>query len=941
MESKIDYNNEQLIFINSPLENSKLIGIPGGGKTQSIIGKVIHHYNNKDINLNNNFLILTFSRKACNDFLEKALKENNSLFSKKNICTIHSISAKIVYEILEQTSNTQDTLILSSIDLLEKYSEKILQMDIFKDLKVIFIDEAQDISGIQYELILKISKITNCSIIMIGDPNQSIYQFQNGSDQHLLNHNGKTYYLIQNYRSTPHIVNLINHFRPWNTLTKKMISTKLDNNIYNKKPIIFTGNVEEIFDDIIKKILTSPFSKDKIAIIGPVKKSRVYKDIYTNIGLSLFSEILDKYSIKYIKHYENEINNDNIKTKKDCINLFTIHGSKGLEFDQVFLINFHTATFGVLPSEHKYREFKYLWYVGLSRAAYDLNIYIDKKKAHWNELKLCPKELYETTNFKPNIGRIIKFKEDVEQMNYTIDEILNTKKLMNDCDLYFLDKMFDYTIESEKIFDVEEKENLKNNIEVKSYQELYELFFKNIFDYSYSQKRNIIPDFLTKSKKIILNMIVIPKKFIYGYKTLKSRSPFIFKNIMRLSDFLLIKNYFKSVEEDLYSYLCDKLNNDYQKEFFIKLEDEIINYPLNKILDSINYLENISKNNNNNNNNNNNDNNIKLENIFVITLFQYHLSNDGNDLWNYNFKKNILELADYINKIIEYGEYGGISENIYIFNSHYKHEKLPIIGEINLLSSNKIIDIIFSDTLNIKNILKIIFNNNIIDLYLKKKYDLEIWNFYSGNKYTIKINKEKFNLFELLKTLSNQLNKKLENMIFFYDLKTTGSAYARNKIDILERYFEEYDNLIIPSEGLIKPDIVQFIPFDIVRMTGITKEELNEKGDTILKFKEDMETLFKLCEKPIFISHNGFNFDNKLLLEKKIVKQDSCKFLDSRNIIKLFLNDTISNKSLPDIYFHLFKKSISIRRAKDDVKMLIEIFQKLNITKEKIIYMDG
>ena len=61
---------------------------------------------------------------------------------------------------------------------------------------------------------------------MIGDPNQNIYQFQNGSDQYLINHPGKNFKLIKNYRSTPHIVNFINYFRPWDKLTNKMISTK-------------------------------------------------------------------------------------------------------------------------------------------------------------------------------------------------------------------------------------------------------------------------------------------------------------------------------------------------------------------------------------------------------------------------------------------------------------------------------------------------------------------------------------------------------------------------------------------------------------------------------------------------------------------------------------------------------------------------------------------
>ena len=35
-------NKEQLDFINKTTKNMKLIGIPGGGKTRTIIEKIIH-----------------------------------------------------------------------------------------------------------------------------------------------------------------------------------------------------------------------------------------------------------------------------------------------------------------------------------------------------------------------------------------------------------------------------------------------------------------------------------------------------------------------------------------------------------------------------------------------------------------------------------------------------------------------------------------------------------------------------------------------------------------------------------------------------------------------------------------------------------------------------------------------------------------------------------
>jgi len=212
--NKLEYNQEQLNFINSPLENSKLLGIPGGGKTASIIGKIIYHYNKREISANDQFLILTFSRRACNDFLTKGRKQNRLLFNTKNIKTLHSLAGKIIYKNLQKRSSSQDTIIICAIDLLNKDFENIKEMNEFKNIKVIFVDEAQDISFIQYQLILKISQITNSPLILIGDPNQNIYQFQNGSDQYLLNHSTKTYQLIRNYRSTPNIVHFINHFRP-------------------------------------------------------------------------------------------------------------------------------------------------------------------------------------------------------------------------------------------------------------------------------------------------------------------------------------------------------------------------------------------------------------------------------------------------------------------------------------------------------------------------------------------------------------------------------------------------------------------------------------------------------------------------------------------------------------------------------------------------------
>lgn len=917
IKNNINYNEEQLKFIKSPLENSKLLGIPGGGKTESIIGKVLYHYSNKDINQTNQFLILTFSKKACNDFIEKGKSQNRILFNNKNICTIHSIAGKIVYNVLEEKSSSQDTVIVSAINLIENYSELIFEMPELCNLKIIFVDEAQDISYIQYQFILKLSKLTKSSLILIGDPNQNIYQFQNGNDTYLLNHNGKDYKLIKNYRSTPNIVNFINNFRPWSSLTEKMISTKHDNDPFNKKPIIFIGKMDDIIKDVVNKILNSSFPRNKIAIIGPVKKSKMYNETYTNIGLMLFKSLLDEYNIKYIEHYEEKDINNDIKESSDHINLLTIHGAKGLEFHQVFLINFHTATFGKMPTEEKYKELKYLWYVGLSRASYDLNIYIDKNKMPWDELKKCPEELYINNIYiKHQFHKELKFQDDISSQYYSISDILNTekitkkvtKKMLDDQNLFDLEKILKYDIEILPIF-----EPLPNKVkDNKEHAILYELFIKNIFNFYYSKKNNLTPNFITKLNNIINNCIIIPKNLIAGYKILKIRYPFITSDLIKLSDLSEIKNKFRKNEEDLYYFICNNLNNNYNKYFFLECEND--NNNKDKILECINTL-------------NNNENKKDIINcIFKITFYYYQLNNNdilpGIDCCNINY------LEYYIDQVIKFAE---DNNEIYSFDSKFKHPKLSIIASLDIINEDKIIDINFSSDINIKDILQILLNQHVINPTFDKEYNLEIWNFYLGNRYIIKLNKKDFNTYSLLKLLSKIINKKMEDMIFFYHLETTGTAYANKKLDIIDRHFEEFSTYIIPSTGLLKPINVPFIPFQLSAKTGITKEDVFENGDNIDIFKKEINEIIEYCNNPIFITHDSTYNDNKLFPFEK------CKLIDSKIIIRLFLNDAISNKSLIEIFQYLFKSSPLIQRSSTNVKMLIEIFKKLNITEDKIL----
>lgn len=109
------------------------------------------------------------------------------------------------------------------------YAYKILKLypDILKNIKeqywYINVDEAQDTSKLQHEII---HTIVSKNIFMVGDEDQSIYQFRAAYPQALLDFektykDAKVLLMETNYRSTPQIVKVANEFIKQNKKRKE------------------------------------------------------------------------------------------------------------------------------------------------------------------------------------------------------------------------------------------------------------------------------------------------------------------------------------------------------------------------------------------------------------------------------------------------------------------------------------------------------------------------------------------------------------------------------------------------------------------------------------------------------------------------------------------------------------------------------------------------
>ena len=235
--------------------------------------------------------------------------------------------------------------------------------------KYIIIDEYQDISYERYKLIKIIKDICNSKIFAVGDDFQSIYAFSGSDIKMFLRFKkyfgySKILKLRKTYRYSQELSNVSSRFILKNItqIRKKIISNKRLN-----KPIkiIYYNNNEDI---LIKRFLDTVTSDITILV-------RNFKDIY-----KLKSEVI-------------KIEPDKIIYKDKEINYMTIHKSKGLEFENVLVLNLEDSLLGFPNMIRNPKIFKYigvkdntifeerrLFYVALTRSKNNVYLFVNKNK---------------------------------------------------------------------------------------------------------------------------------------------------------------------------------------------------------------------------------------------------------------------------------------------------------------------------------------------------------------------------------------------------------------------------------------------------------------------------------------------------------------------------------------------------------------------------------
>lgn len=304
----------------------------------------------------NNFLLEDFS---C--FLSLSRKKFlNFNYKKEKIFLSLALNIYLIYqEYLKENNEIDfDDMIIYATNYIEKYGIKRM-------FKYVIIDEYQDTSYIRFLLIKSILESTKAKLMVVGDDFQSIYRFTGCDISLFLDFkkyfdDAKIMKIENTYRNSMELVKIAGDFVMKN---KYQIKKNLKSSKHLDYPIkiMYYKDIKDAFYNLVIDIYNK--SHKPILVLG-----RNNKDLLMLIG--------DRFKLKD--------NNKIVCLSNEDIEIYylTVHKSKGLEEENVIIINLENKTLG-FPSKIKndkmlrfvsknferypYAEERRLFYVALTR----------------------------------------------------------------------------------------------------------------------------------------------------------------------------------------------------------------------------------------------------------------------------------------------------------------------------------------------------------------------------------------------------------------------------------------------------------------------------------------------------------------------------------------------------------------------------------------------
>jgi len=317
------------------------------------------------------------------DFSELEMKFPDSSYHRER-CKLFFSIVEDLYK--EYESALEKTRSIDFSDMIAKATNIINNSTQCLPYKYVIIDEYQDTGRDRYRLVKAILDATKAKLICIGDDWQSIYRFT-GSDVGLFTsfekYWGQGYIsrIEKTYRNSQQLINICGNFVMRNPaqIKKKLVSAK--STLDPIRRIEYTKEdrqncLERALDDIFNR-----YGESTVMLLGRNNYDIEFIDKSEESNLKV-TKTSSGIKVKYSKHPELKIS------------FLTVHKSKGLEADNVIIINCKNDYLGfpnkvaddpilqILLSEeepYRYAEERRLMYVALTRTKNMTYLLVPKK----------------------------------------------------------------------------------------------------------------------------------------------------------------------------------------------------------------------------------------------------------------------------------------------------------------------------------------------------------------------------------------------------------------------------------------------------------------------------------------------------------------------------------------------------------------------------------
>jgi hypothetical protein len=363
-EGSLTLNAEQAAIVRqSPSQAMRILASAGSGKTTTLTARIAHLLTAVSPPAHpSEIILLTFTHNAAQVMRERL---EALVGARRILCgTFHALSQQILREQAPETLRDVyhvDELPLKALDWLATPAGCAW----IAGIRWIFIDEFQDINDTQFAFIRALHHPA-ATVTIVGDDAQNIYSWRGSCVDYILNFHRRfadvaDFQLATNYRSTAAIVAVANSImRHIPTLPHKQLMSAAPDAPAGTRPEIHYFHRTSEERDWVCEAAARVATGASVVIL-----SKFNSVLYAYEATLLRAGVRARFVDGATAH---------TSSSPPTVHLSTFHGSKGLEWDHVFLVRMNDEVFPQQKDEDSVLQERRLFYVAITRARQSLTI---------------------------------------------------------------------------------------------------------------------------------------------------------------------------------------------------------------------------------------------------------------------------------------------------------------------------------------------------------------------------------------------------------------------------------------------------------------------------------------------------------------------------------------------------------------------------------------